>query len=194
MTVPTIKPGKPVRTWWICNLQRSHGFAYLAVLFLVAALSISMGVVAPHQHTVQAREKELDWLFVGGQYKRAIASYYQQSPNGLNELPATVDDLILDKRFIAPVRHLRQAYADPLTGEDWMLVRHEDGKLSGVYSRSQQSILIISQVQMLDVDTAAIQTHADVVFEFKPTNARTGEEALSQDDAAPNAAIEADEQ
>lgn len=192
--VPTIKRGKPVRMGWICHLKTSQGFAYLAVLFMVAALSISMGVVAPHEYTVQTREKERDWLFIGGQYQRAIASYYQQSPNGLNELPATVDDLILDKRFIAPVRHLRQAYADPLTGEDWGLVRHEDGKLSGVYSRSQQSILIISQVQLLDMDTSAIQTHADVVFEFKPSNTRTGEEVMPQDHSIPDATIEADEQ
>lgn len=192
--VPTIKRGKPVRMGWVCNQQRSQGFAYLAVLFMVAAISIGMGVVAPHEHTVQTREKERDWLFIGGQYQRAIASYYQQSPNGLNELPVTVDDLILDKRFLAPVRHLRRAYADPLTGEDWVLVRREDGKLSGVYSRSQQSILIISQVQLLDVDTSAIQTHADVVFEFKPSNASTGGEVTPQDHSIPDATIEANEQ
>lgn len=191
---PIIKRGNPIRMWWIGHLQTSQGFAYLAVLFMVAALSISMGVVASHEHTVQTREKERDWLFMGGQYQRAIASYYQQSPNGLNELPATVDDLILDKRFLAPVRHLRQAYADPLTGEDWGLVRHEDGKLSGVYSRSQQSILIISQVQLLDVDTSAIQTHADVVFEFKPSSARAGEDVLPEDRGIPDATIKDDEQ
>jgi hypothetical protein len=193
---PTIKLGSRAQFLQLHVTHRLKGFAYLAVLFLVAAISISIGVVSQHAYTLLKREKELEWFFVGQQYQRAIASYYQQSPNGLKELPNKVEDLVLDKRFIAPTRHLRKAYADPLTGEAWGQVTDEDGKISGFYSRSQQPVFLVHQLQQLDLDLSEVHTHADVVFRFKPTAAPSGENDLDeasnieQDDLAPNITIE----
>lgn len=175
-----IKLGNPVQRLRHYATYRRHGFAYLAVLFFVAALSISIGVVAQHQDTLLKREKEQEWMFIGQQYQRAIASYYQQSPNGLKELPTKVEDLVLDKRFIAPTRHLRKAYADPLTGEPWALVTDEDGKISGFYSRSQQPVFLLTQLQQLDLDLSEVSTHADVIFKYKPTSVATGENDSSE--------------
>lgn len=135
------------------------GVAYIAVLFLVAAISISMAVVTRDVDMQLKREKEQDWFYVGNQYKQAIASYYHQSPDGLKVLPKTIEDLLLDKRFIRPVRHLRKAYRDPLTNQTWELIRSTDDSLIGVRSLKQGSIISLQLMQQLQLgqDKQAMQ-------------------------------------
>jgi hypothetical protein len=135
----------------------NRGVAYIAVLFLVAAISISMAVVTQDVDLRLKREKEQDWFFVGNQYKQAIAHYYHQSPDGLKALPKSIEDLLLDKRFIAPVRHLRKAYRDPLTNQPWQLVINGDGSLIGVRSLKQESIISVQLMQQLQTDQAEQQ-------------------------------------
>jgi len=86
-------------------------------------------------HTQRAREK----VFVGDQYRRAIKSYYSSVPAGKSRTaPRSLDDLLEDKRFPMPVRHLRRLYPDPMTGKaDWVLVQGAGGIL-GVHSSSTQ--------------------------------------------------------
>jgi type II secretory pathway pseudopilin PulG len=77
------------------------------------------------------RDKEAELLFVGKQYRQAIASYYA---SGQREFPAQLKDLLLDPRFPSVKRHLRRLYPDPLTGTlDWGLVKHGE-RIVGVYS------------------------------------------------------------
>ena len=150
-----------------CN-QKQTGLAYLAVLFLVAAIALSMAVVTQNQDTQLKREKEQDWLYVGKQYERAIASYYQLSPNGLKALPNNVDDLLTDKRFVAPVHHLRKAYLDPLTNQQWVQLMNEDNQLTGVVSTLPQAILSSTIVHTFQANQAGtIARYSDVRFEFK---------------------------
>ncbi|MDP1956256.1 MAG: type II secretion system protein [Polaromonas sp.] len=89
------------------------------------------------QRTESQRAKEAELLFVGGQFRRAIKSYYSTTPAGKSQaLPQSLDDLLEDTRFSVPVRHLRRLYADPMTGRpDWILVRSAGGIL-GIHSRS----------------------------------------------------------
>jgi hypothetical protein len=129
--------------------REQAGIAYLAVLFLVAAIAVAMAVVTRDIDMQLKREKEQDWFFVGNQYQQAIASYYHQSPDGLKALPKNIEDLLLDKRFIRPVRHLRKAYRDPLTNQAWELVRDADNSLIGVRSLKQGSIISLQLVQRL---------------------------------------------
>ena len=150
-----------------CN-NKQTGLAYLAVLFLVAAIAVSMAVVTQNQDTQLKREIEQDWLYVGKQYQRAIASYYQLSPNGLKALPNSVDDLLTDKRFVAPVRHLRKAYLDPLTNQHWVQLFNEDNQLTGVVSTLPQVILSSTIVHTFQANQAGtIARYSDARFEFK---------------------------
>ena len=150
-----------------CN-QKQTGLAYLAVLFLAAAIALSMAVVTQNQDTQLKREKEQDWLYVGKQYERAIASYYQLSPNGLKALPNNVDDLLTDKRFVAPVHHLRKAYLDPLTNQHWVQLLNEDNQIAGVVSTLPQAILSSTIANTFQANQAGtIARYSDVRFEFK---------------------------
>ena len=152
----------------IYSNYKQTGLAYLAVLFLVAAIALSMAVVTQNQDTQLKREKEQDWLYVGKQYERAIASYYQLSPNGLKALPNNVDDLLTDKRFVAPVHHLRKAYLDPLTNQHWVQLLNEDNQLTGVVSTLPQAILSSTIASTFQANqTGTIARYSDVRFEFK---------------------------
>lgn len=151
-------------------LNNQRGFAYIGLLFLLAAISISLAVVTQNEDTRMQREKEQDWLFIGKQYQRAIASYYYQSPNGIRTLPTKLDELILDRRFIAPVRHIRKLYGDPLNHlQDWNLIKNQDDQITGVFSTSQAPILSAKISAEYQENLAnPIAQYADIKFIFKP--------------------------
>lgn len=112
--------------------NREGGYTYLLVLFLVAGLGLmaaQIGVV--WQHEVQ-REREGELLAVGVEMARALASYKRAGPQQV--YPAKLADLLEDKRFPNPVRHLRRIYRDPLTGQPrWGQVL-QAGQIVGIYS------------------------------------------------------------
>ena len=170
------------------NISQS-GAAYLVVLFLIAAISISLSVVSQHDATIQLREKERDWLFIGQQYQQAIQSYYEKSSDGIKKLPTSLDELLLDKRFLQPVRHLRKLYPDPLTGGAWMIIRDEGNFIVGVYSASQIEILSKNLVKDL-ASEEVVQSHADVKFivklETQNVEDEEGENAVESGDNAEN--------
>lgn len=157
------------------NTIHHDGFAYVGVLFLVAAISVSMAVVAQNEDTLIKREKEQDWLFIGNQYQKAIKSYYNQSPNGIKTLPTKLDDLLLDNRFIAPVRHLRKLYGDPLNHQqNWTLIKNPDAQIIGVYSQSQEVLLskkntpaVVEDLDLENVDSENPR-YMDIKFVFQP--------------------------
>ena len=112
------------------------GFTYLGVLLLIAVSSIALGATVTLWSTQALRERERDLLWVGSQYAQALRSYYRSSP-GLAQYPQTLDDLLEDPRYPGIKRHLRRLYPDPITGsDDWGLLRSIDGRITGVYSRS----------------------------------------------------------
>jgi len=128
-----------------CNLEiftpwrnREAGFTYLALLFMIIIMGVTIGTTGVVWHTAAKREKERELLFIGEQFRQAIGSYYMQTPGGVKRLPTQLDDLIKDPRFAATRRHLRQIYRDPMTGTtDWGVIRGTDGGILGVYSQSE---------------------------------------------------------
>ena len=115
------------------------GFTYLGVLLLIAVTSIALSATVTLWSTQSMRERERDLLWVGSQYAQALRSYYRDSP-GLAQYPQTLDELLEDPRYPNLKRHLRRLYPDPITGsDDWGLLRSIDGRITGVYSRSEQA-------------------------------------------------------
>ncbi|KVL65189.1 type II secretion system protein [Burkholderia ubonensis] len=115
--------------------RAQRGVAYLGVLMLVAALGIGMTQAARVWKTVQQRDREAQLLFVGDQFRAAIASYYNAA--GGSRYPESLDALLEDRRALPTLRHLRRLYADPLTGSAaWGLVKAPDGGIMGVYSEA----------------------------------------------------------
>ncbi len=113
---------------------RVRGFAYLWLLFFVAAMGASLAAGGVVWEVRVRREKEADLLFMGAEIRRAIAEYHRLTPQAAKELPVTLEDLVDDKRGPSVRRHLRRVYADPLTGRaEWGQVKVQ-GRLIGVYS------------------------------------------------------------
>ena len=118
---------------------KQKGFTYLGMLIIVAVMGMGLAAFGQiYSHAAQ-RDKEAELLFVGEQFREAIASYYRKSP-GTNVYPKTLQDLVEDKRFPMPQRHLRRIYADPMTGgTEWGLVEAPGGAgIMGVHSLSEE--------------------------------------------------------
>ena len=116
--------------------RQEAGFTYLWTLALLAIGSISLMVVGPMwAHEVQ-RERERDLLRVGILYVQAIESYYRVSL-GTKSLPMSLDQLVLDQRFVGTIRHLRRIYNDPTNpSQPFTVLRDGSGGIIGVVRMS----------------------------------------------------------
>ncbi|WP_153118098.1 type II secretion system protein [Rhodocyclus tenuis] len=119
-----------------------QGFAYVWILLTVALLAIGLGVVLEVDATAERREKEMQLLAVGEEFRAAIESYYRApSVAGASEYPPRLEDLLEDRRTGVLRRHLRKIYPDPMTGKaEWGLVRVSGG-IVAVHSLSDRAPL-----------------------------------------------------
>lgn len=116
------------------------GLTYLALLFVIAIMGATLALGGVVWSTAQQREKERELLFVGAQFRQAIASYYHAAPGGVKRYPMEFTDLVKDPRFPGVRRHLRRVYADPMIGKaEWGVVRSFDGGIIGVHSLSEEA-------------------------------------------------------
>ncbi len=119
--------------------NNESGFTFIGLLILISIMGIAMaatGVV--WRHDLQ-RDKERELLFIGGEFRKAIALYYEKSPGVIKTYPKNLNELLQDKRYPTIQRHLRQIYRDPMTNNgEWGVVRRPDGTITGVFSLAQQ--------------------------------------------------------
>lgn len=116
------------------SFRRTEGFAYLAVLLMIALVGVGLSGASTVWKTSLQREREQELLFVGDQYRRAIQQYYESTP-GIKRYPLALDDLLQDSRAPGVRRYLRQRYPDPMTGRlKWGEIRAPEGGIMGVYS------------------------------------------------------------
>lgn len=118
-------------------IRNPHGFTYIALLTAVVIMGILLASTGKYWSSVAAREKEEELLFRGDQYRRAIERYVMAIP-GRSQYPQSIDELLKDNRTAAGKRHLRQKYKDPITGEDFEVIRDltKGNRIIGVYSSS----------------------------------------------------------
>lgn len=122
------------------SASRQKGFTYIGVLILVATLGAVGAAYGELTSHARQRDKEKQLLFVGGEYRDAIESYYEKTPGAFKRYPHKLEDLLLDRRFPVAVRHLRRLYPDPMTGsEEWGVVKAPEGGIMGVYSLSGET-------------------------------------------------------
>lgn len=155
------------------------GFTYLGLLFAVALMGISLAAVGVLWSTESQREKERELVFVGEQFRHAIAAYYEGSPGLVKRYPLHLEDLLRDNRFLGVKRHLRRIYADPMTGKgDWVIVRAPDGGVMGVHSSSRglainQNDLCLSMPEKSSISLPASERgdgcrYFEWVFSYEP--------------------------
>jgi type II secretory pathway pseudopilin PulG len=119
--------------------SRSRGFTFLSLLIVVAITAAVLATAGGVYSQAAQREKERELLFVGEQFRQAIALYYWRTPGGAHQYPKSLEALLKDERWPTTQRWLRKVYLDPLTNtSDWGLVEAPGGAgIMGVYSKSE---------------------------------------------------------
>lgn len=141
-----------------------RGFTYLGVMFVVVLMGIGLAGAGQFWSLASQRDKEVQLLWVGTQYVRALRSYHARSP-GQKTWPTALADLLEDRRFPMPVRHLRRLYRDPLAPElDWQLIRNAEGRIVGIHSQAAGVPLKQANFPLLWEDFAGMQSYADWRF------------------------------
>lgn len=144
---------------------RMRGFGYIGLLILVAMMSVALAGAGEVWHTAQQREKEQELLFAGGQFRRAIAQYYANTPGKARRYPLQLEELLKDPRHPGIRRYLRKIYLDPMTGKaEWGLVTGPGGEIYGVYSRSQDVPLKRAGFRLAEKDFEGRTKYSEWVF------------------------------
>jgi type II secretory pathway pseudopilin PulG len=158
-------------------MRGQRGFTFLWLIFLLAVVAAGLAAIAqPLQLAVQ-REREAELMFRGDQIARALTSYWAATPGSARQLPTTLDDLLDDRRGPRPLHHLRRLYADPFTGRaDWVPVTTDDGRISGVHSRSDAPALRVVDLPR-SPDGAPVPVSARV-FSYSPASPASAASAV----------------
>lgn len=147
--------------------RRAGGFTYLGILLAIVFVGIALAAVGTLWSVTMRREREAQLLFVGDAIRGAIESYYRSGP--ANQLPQELGDLLDDKRFPLPRRHLRRLYLDPMTGQaDWQIIREPGGGIIGVNSSAQSVPLKRANFEDQDAQFAGSECYCQWRFEFNP--------------------------
>jgi type II secretory pathway pseudopilin PulG len=165
---------------------RNGGFVLVGVLILL--MLAALGAVQIGQRLADSRQRanEEELLYVGEQYRQAIQSYWRNSPAGRRAWPASIEDLLDDKRFPQARHHLRKAFADPLSASgNWGLVK-QGNALIGVYSQAQGTPFRTSgfTVEQRGFDNAS--RYADWRFIAPAATAASGAAASSPSGNSPS--------
>jgi type II secretory pathway pseudopilin PulG len=145
--------------------KKQRGFTYVGFLIFVALAGAGLAAFGEIASHAAQREKEAELLFRGNQYREGIASYYKKE----QRYPQSLEQLLEDKRYPMPVRHLRRQYVDPLTGEaNWGLVEAPGGGVMGVYSRSEDAPIKTGNFLLKNQEFEKAERYADWKFVHSP--------------------------
>jgi type II secretory pathway pseudopilin PulG len=147
---------------------QQRGFTYLGMLIIVALMGTGLVAFGElYSHAAQ-REKERELLFIGEQFRDAVASYYNKSP-GAKVYPKKLEDLLEDKRFPMPQRHLRRVYRDPMTGsQEWGLVEAPGGGFMGVHSLSEETPIKSGNFSVKGQEFEGAEHYTKWMFTYSP--------------------------
>jgi type II secretory pathway pseudopilin PulG len=119
------------------------------VMFAIVLMGIAMTVVSKQWTVVMKRDKEAELLFRGNRIKTAIeayaAAYEVEKSKRTNRYPLSLDQLTQK-----PKRYLPVVYKDPMTGQDFELIK-VGAEIRGVKSRSKEKPF--DQVHFKNADT-----------------------------------------
>ena len=85
-----------------------RGYILAVLLISIAISAVWLGASLPAWRQQAQRERELELIFRGQQYARAIALYYAKN----KALPTDIDTLVTE-------HYLRKKWKDPITNDDF---------------------------------------------------------------------------
>jgi type II secretory pathway pseudopilin PulG len=90
--------------------RSENGYMLLVAIFMLAVLTLSLAVAMPVVIKSLQRDRDLETMHRGKQYRRAIQLYYRK----FHAYPPNMDALVNTNN----IRFLRKKYVDPSTGKD----------------------------------------------------------------------------
>ncbi len=116
-------------------LENEQGITYLFVMILMVTMSVSLLAVTQQWSVIMQRDREAELQFRGTRIKEAIdrfvADYQVQKATRANQWPRSLEELTKK----SPKRYLQTVYLDPMTGEDFALIKVGE-EIHGVKSTS----------------------------------------------------------
>ncbi|MEO7859023.1 MAG: hypothetical protein ABIU05_01060 [Nitrospirales bacterium] len=107
----------------MASLRNQDGVTYLFVMMLVVVMSIATLEVTQQWSVIMQRDREAELQFRGTSIAKAIerfvADWEIQKATRPNQWPRTLEELTKK----SPKRYLRKAYADPMTGNKFALIK-----------------------------------------------------------------------
>ncbi len=151
------------------GIRHQQGFTYIALLIIVAVMGAGLASKGVAWQNSGQREKEADLLFIGEEFREAIALYYLRSPGQVQEYPKSLEDLTADTRFGGTQRYLRKVYRDPVTGKaEWGLILTPAGSIMGVHSLSREEPMKAGNFKVVNREFSRSKAYADWKFVFVP--------------------------
>jgi len=160
--------------------RTAGGFTYIGVLTVIAVMGIFLAAAGQIWETAQQRTREAELIFIGHQFRRAIAAYYNYTPAGqsarsaaalqrLRAYPPQLEDLIKDPRRLQTSRYLRKMFIDPMTGKaEWGLLKGPDDRIMGVYSLSEKRPIKQATFDPVDVGFEGAANYGGWKFAYTP--------------------------
>jgi len=150
--------------------RREAGFTYIGLLIAVVLLGLALSAVGTVWRTSAQRERERELLYIGHEFRAAIAAYYAA---GGRQYPQEVSDLLEDKRGPKPNHYLRRLYADPMTGKaDWLIIRTASLGITGISSSSAAAPIKKGGFSQDEESFGDADSYQDWKFIFVPRNGR----------------------
>ena len=167
--------------------REQGGLVLIALLLMLMLVGIGALSAAEVWSTARKREREVELLWVGDQYRRAVESYWRTTPGPRKVLPASIDQLLNDDRFPNPVHHLRQAYRDPMAEDVEFEPIVINNALVGVHSTSKQAPMKHAHFPKRYEQFGApdVQDYSQWLFEFIPPRRYTAPAATTNPGALP---------
>ncbi|WP_305043182.1 hypothetical protein [Geoalkalibacter sp.] len=184
-------------------VRNQRGAMLIVVLVAVVILGIGSAMAGVSWQAASQRAKEQELLWVGQQYLRAIENFYttdiagrarqasalgetsQQQRRAPGLLPNSIDELLRDPRAAQIVRHLRKAYKDPMTGEDFVLIKDPGGRIRGVRSSSTLTPFKTENFPKGLEKLAGADSYAKWEFAYDPPGGVQGAGGVSLDGRVP---------
>ncbi len=144
-------------------ITSERGVTYLMVMAAIVLMGVAMTVVGQQWSIMVKRDKEAELLFRGNRIKAAIEAYAADYQVRKATRPNTYP-LKLVQLTEMPKRYLPVVYKDPVTGQDFELIK-VGAEIRGVRSSSKAKPL-----NTVDFKDAA--TYNAIRFEVKPAAAQ----------------------
>jgi type II secretory pathway pseudopilin PulG len=144
---------------------KQQGFTLVGALILVGLMGAGAAAYGELASHAAQREKEAELLYRGNQYRQAIERYYRKE----QRYPQALAELVEDKRYPTPARHLRKLYPDPMTGQPaWGIVEAPGGGIMGVFSQAQDAPIKSGAFSLANESFADAQRYSDWQFFYRP--------------------------